>query len=204
MKRKYTIVAVGLTLFAVTIALALPYVDGALTPDSEYDGGDVQSGVYSECYFKYVKGEGLYVCNDWCDPNETYDPNDQCNGYNIFTWTDTQPTPWMYWRLKCPGDGSTPTIQKCPRDDQWNWQDVDPNSSGWNTAAGFHPSINSPVPHPIWEACIPPEAISEDILMGLKDPTSIDPNACPEGWDPPNFGTVPDFNVPDMQGDDDC
>lgn len=222
----------GKTLSRVLIALSLiaipamvvwalvpdePIVDGKLDPDNEYneegcDGYDpgnnpgvVQTGDYSKCYSRGIPGSGggFYICNDWYDPNEGYDPNG-CDGYNIFSWTDTGPNPYMHWQLKIH-DNNDITLQQRENTEESQWQNVDPNILGWEQASGYTTSQNDlSTEHPIWELKIPHDAISDYVTVGIIDPKWIDPNACPSGWEPHGYGSAPSPIYPQGGGGGGC
>ena len=178
-----------------------PFVSGTLTPDQEYDEiqvypngtGRVGVGAFSKLYDRYVEGYGWYILNDWYLPEEDYDPDDTCDGYNIFDFTDTGYSPWYkYWRVKVHGDGGITLQTKMQNEEEW----TDADTTGWETATSYDLSKNRYEPHPIWELKIPESIIRGNIILGLLDPKAIDPLNCPEGWTPPNYGPATDPDNP--------
>jgi hypothetical protein len=172
-----------------------PSVDGYLSPDDEYDEGtggtgDMYQGNYGRLYARYITDQadewnGFYLCNDWYCPVENFDATSVCDGgvYNRFDFTDTEPDPDVYWRINVLGDG-TVKVWTCPNDGQWNWAEQNTSGTDWKCATGYHTSKNpnpqNPAPsHPIWELLIPDECISGRIVVGVKDPVSVDTDDCP-------------------------
>ncbi len=225
MKSKLTIkVLMLMAVFAMasSTAWAVPVVDGDLDPNDEYPAESELDGNFSKTYSEYVVSDGFYIINDWFDPCTNYDPNDYCDpndpecdpndpndpqgcdAYNIFTWTDEDPNPWHYWRIKCHGNGAG-TLEWRPNDDNppTDWEEIDPDTEGFETATGYNTTKNDPTtPHPIWELKIPYTHISADIEVGMKDPKWVDPNDCPGNaphpvtWNPPTY----DFGTPQGSG----
>jgi len=221
----------GKILLRVLIALALitvpalvvwavappdkPTVDGKLDPDNEYNDpngedynpnnhpGTELRGTFGFLYTRHIPNNqaepGFYMCNDWSDPCESYDPNDpnNCDGYNIFVWTQANTT--INWRLRVYGNG-TIYIEK-----QANlyseWYEVDPNTPGFVSAAGYDTSRNDPdTRHPIWELLIPNVCLGPYNPVYTSDPKSEpvdagDPN-CIINWSPPDYGNAPEATGP--------
>ena len=194
MKHRTIILAASAAIFTgallVTVWAAYPEtpptIDGDLE-ENEYAtyGSNIgywMEGDFSDLYTKYVLGEGggLYVCNDWWNPDVNYDPNDECDGMNQFDWTDTGVYPNMYWRVKVHAGEQNINIYKrqniAPLQE---WDEVDPEEEGWYCVTGYSDSPLHEDPHPIWELKIPASEISSEIVIGLVDPKAVDPEDCP-------------------------
>ena len=214
-KRKLAIAGFSAILLAIAVAIVWavpthPYVDGCLTPDDEYDeggSGHVQSGTYSKMYDRWVSGNGWYLCNDWCWPEEGFDPNGDCDAYNVFNFTDMGYTGgghgYKYWRVKVHGD--------CSRTIEWSWQTLNPgtwtavDANTWGeSATGYHISKNEEnTPHPIWELKFPCGSVIGPMSCGIIDPKFVDSDSCPpaDSWNPPNYGNAPSPpNLPNQGG----
>jgi hypothetical protein len=187
-----------------------PTVNGVLDANeyTEYGNNPAweQDGNFSTLYTKYItEGDpntGLYVCNDWWNPDEPYNPKTECDGMNQYDWTDMGQSPYMHWRIKVYGnkDGNQ-AIEVWKRENQqgkpWDLQDC----NGWYHAVGYGTSPEHPtVEHPIWELRIPDSVITSNIKVGLVDPKNVDPNNCPPVEDPntdareePSYDLAPEF-----------
>jgi hypothetical protein len=188
----------ALLLVPTSIALATPpahpWPDGALTPDDEYDeygSGGWWDGSYGHLYYRYISDQadewnGFYICNDWWDAPQNFDPVEDCDAkvYNRFDWTDTTPNPDMFWRVNVLSNGNV-TVWQQENTEEATWGVIDTTGQGWKSDTGYHVSKNEPnVQHPIWELLIPDEYITSSITVGLIDPKSIDDGDCPDPTDP--------------------
>ncbi len=205
-----------------------PTVDGMLSggneSEEEYDypggAGLRQDGPFSACYGRYIgnqgsENNGFYICNDWYDPCDNYDPDEDCNAVNMFWWTESG-SPSQYWRVVLHPD-ETCTLWEKYNDGQDNWEIVDTN--GWDVFTGYNTSFNDPdVEHPIWELRIPPEHCTANMVVGAIDPKAADQEDCPpndpntvlgqNNGDPINsmYGRAPDWDSEDFEdwGDNNC
>jgi hypothetical protein len=218
--QRNTLIAVCVAAFLGMVILVVlaaypqdaPTVDGLLYANEYTEYGNnpawVMDGNYSTLYTKYItEGDpntGLYVCNDWWNAEEAYNPIEDCAGMNQYDWTDTDPYPNVFWRIKVYGnkDGNQ-AIEVWRRVNQQgtSWQPQDCN--GWYHAVGYAKSPeHQEEEHPIWELRIPASDISKSIIIGLVDPKFVDPdpNQCPPVEDPntdareePSYGEAPEF-----------
>ncbi|MHC4154680.1 MAG: hypothetical protein ACYST6_07130 [Planctomycetota bacterium] len=196
MKSKFIVTMLALVLVFALNVWAIS-VDGDLNPSTEYSGGDELPGTYGTCYTKYVSGTGFYICNDWWDADEDYDPDGaDCDEYNVFDWTDTSSSPDMYYRLKVYGDGSH-SFQKKPNQPGASWTSL--TCGEISSASGYTGTVNKAANHAVWECKIPDDKLGSSWTCGLKDPVEPlddDPANCPDYWKPEGtlWGDAPDMD----------